>query len=237
MNQAIELEPNTAYRLAVDFRGHGEKPATLDVFLCEKWLLYSRDCRVAAFAAAKGEDGTAHREATLRTGPSARDGRWSFAPPLRLSLANPVEGSEIDVRRISLLDAEGNERLRNGDFAGGGDAWFFTTDDHLPWHAKNLAVHVLVEQGVLGLASSIVLLVLVMSRLWTGLRRKDAALAAPIAAIAGVLVVGSVDSIVDFPRLALMVILVCTVGIARAAQHGSTFRDSGVKSANRVLNS
>ena len=44
------------------------------------------------------------------------------------------------------------ELLGNGDFQHGNDRWFFTSDrHHLPWHAKNLWLHVYFEQGVLGL--------------------------------------------------------------------------------------
>jgi hypothetical protein len=42
-----------------------------------------------------------------------------------LLLYNPEKDQRIGVDNLSLLDPQGHEILRNGDFMTGGDFWFF----------------------------------------------------------------------------------------------------------------
>ena len=53
----------------------------------------------------------------------------------------------------AVLPAQATELLANGDFNRGLAHWFYSSDKHhMPWHAKNLAVHLYFEQGLLGSA-------------------------------------------------------------------------------------
>jgi O-antigen ligase len=78
--------------------------------------------------------------------------------------------------------------------------WFFSTDSHLAWHAKNLFIHVLFEQGWLGLAAFMVLLAITISAL---LRRMthDALALTVLVSFTAFLIVGVIDSLIDDPRL------------------------------------
>ena len=213
MNQAVTIAPFTQYQLSLDLRADSANAGRVDVYVCEKWLLYSRDCQSVSFKPTSNQANWEHRTIKLVSGPLGEGAPWNRAP-VRISLANGAPGSEVDVGHVSLTDPQGHELLRNGDFRDGGDYWLFTADDHLPWHAKNIAVHIRVEQGWLGIGCSLILLVLVIRRSLPGLRRGDLHAGALTAALIGALIVGMVDSVVDFPRLTLLMILISAAAVA-----------------------
>ena len=126
---------------------------------------------------------------------------------------------------MSLLDPNGRELLVNGDFAQALDRWFFSSDDHLAWHIKNLWAQVFFEQGILGLVSWTML---VITALWMATRRAvtcrndhqsllDAAL---LASIFSFLVVGLFDSLFDAPRLATLFLLLLLIALSERMGHG-----------------
>jgi len=78
--------------------------------------------------------------------------------------------------------------------------WFFSTDSHLAWHAKNLFIHILFEQGWMGLAAFIALLATAMRVLFYRAGR-DAMALTQFVSFTGFLIVGLVDSLIDDPRL------------------------------------
>ena len=83
--------------------------------------------------------------------------------------------------------------------------WFFSSDrDHMPWHAKNILVNVLFDQGYFGLVLFLLLTAGALWRLNLGKARQHELAPYLSAAIIGFLVVGIFDSLTDVPRLALM---------------------------------
>lgn len=195
--QWVAVEPNRRYRLLVDLRSTANT-AVLTVPVCEKALLYSFTCAWGALKLRPGNDWQRHDIAisTEGFGPPG-----SLLPrPVKLSMFNQDAKTLIDVDNVSLLDERGHDLIRNGDFSQGMQRWFFSTDSHLAWHAKNLYVHVLFEQGWLGLGAFIMLLA---AAAWTMLRRAahDALAVALLVAFAAFLIVGMVDSLIDEPRL------------------------------------
>ena len=74
----------------------------------------------------------------------------------------------------------------------------------MPWHAKNVGVHLLFEQGLLGAAAAALLVAAALWRLTLGVARAHP-LAPPLAAaVVGLLTVGLVDSLLDIPRVAFV---------------------------------
>jgi hypothetical protein len=133
--------------------------------------------------------------------------------PLKLSLFAQSDGSRIDVDDLSLRGADGRELLRNGSLGAGTDFWFFSGDNHLPWHLENTWLQVGFEQGALGLAGFAGLVLCAAAALWRRLRAGDPFAPALAAALAGFLPLSLLDSLFDFPRISLLVyfILMCAL--------------------------
>ena len=121
-----------------------------------------------------------------------------------MTLFNGAAKSVVDIDNVCLMDSTGKNLIGNGGFSSGMDQWFFATDNHLPWHVKNLWVHLVVEQGVLGVLSVGGLLILSFGKLARRTLSGDLFAAAVLSGLVGLLVVGIVDSIIDVPRHALL---------------------------------
>ena len=189
----------------------------LHVDVCLKHLLYDDGCQAAGLQVlSKGVAPGAWQ--TVRLLLSARPlpaDAW-YAPRFTVfSLSAEGAVQPIEVRKISLQDASGRELLDNTDFARGGARWFFSSDrNHLPWHAKNMAVHLLFEQGYLGLAAMLLLSAAALARLTLGRARRHALAPTLAGALLGFWVVGAVDSLLDMPRVATLFLLLTAVALS-----------------------
>lgn len=199
--------------------------ASLHVELCHKHLLYDDgDCMIGN-AVVKGT-GSSWQPVEIRVpGRGLPAGDW-FAPSFVVfSMAVDSPGQVIEIGRIGASDASGRELLANGDFSRGMAHWFFTSDrNHLAWHTKNMALHVLFEQGLLGLG---LLAALVGGALWrvTLGHAREHPLAPPVAAsLVGLLVIGLFDSVLDAPRVAFLFYLVVLFALSLPARPGARNR-------------
>jgi hypothetical protein len=190
-------------RLRLALRAEGAAQLVFEV--CERHLLYPGPCLSAAREVA-AQPGWRTLELPL-TGGTLGGGRW-YAPRLAVfALALESRNSRILVDSLSLVDSTGRDLLVNGDFENGLSRWFFTSDRwHLPWHAKNAALHLVFEQGLFGLGAFGLVTVAALWRLSIGAARRHP-LAPPLAAaIVGLCVVGLIDSLFDMPRVAFLVL-------------------------------
>jgi hypothetical protein len=124
-------------------------------------------------------------------------------------------GRIVDVQSMHIFGPDRTDLLANGDFSDHTSRWFTQSDKfHLPWHIKNIALDLLFDQGAIGLA----LFGLLAGGSWirTALGRARRHPDAPYvaAAIAGYLVVGAFDSLLDVPRVAFLFYNVVIVGLA-----------------------
>jgi hypothetical protein len=183
--------------------------------LCLKHLLYNNDCRVASTTVP--DTGGQWQVVKLSFGPKPLAADAWYAPRfIALSLSSGTSSRSIDIDEVSLTDASGREYVRNGSFEQGMQRWFFSSDkNHLPWHAKSLPVHLLVEQGILGLAAMALLVLAALWRLVIGKARDHVLAPALAAAVVGFLVVGLIDSLFDMPRVAwvFQFLLLVTFGL------------------------
>ncbi len=147
-------------------------------------------------------------------------GEWWKRRPVQLQLYNPQRGTVVHIDNVRLLDDQGNNALSNGDLAKGADRWFFKSGNHLPWHVKNIWLHALFEQGALGVSVVGVLFAAAFAgvgpRAWQG----DAASIALLAATTVMLALGVLESFLDAPRLAML--LVFLLMLAAAARTDAT---------------
>lgn len=201
--QRVPLAGDSRYRLELDARAPAGE-ARLDTPVCEKQLLNSRECVWFGFAV-PGDGQWHHLTHEFASGKLAAGAAWEH-PPVELVLHHPDKQGLVEVDDIRLLGPDGEDLLCNGDFSAGGDCWFFKTHSHLPWHIKNLWVHVLFEQGWVGLLLFAGLSFLALGRLaragWGG----QPLAWAWLAALAGLLTVGLFDSLLDAPRLATLLV-------------------------------
>lgn len=217
--QRVELEPGTPYTLSLLVRRHGDLPV-LQLRLCERQLLYAQQCVGVPLrlpAAASLPPSWQRYSATVDSAWLGH-GHGLLRAPVQLELAagSGRQPALIDVDKLSLRGPDGRELLANGDFSAGHDYWFFSSDHHhLPWHIKNIWLHLLIESGLCSVLAMASLLALAGRQLWRNVAvpARQAGATATLAALCGFLMVGVFDSLLDVPRLALLfyLMLLCTL--------------------------
>ena len=218
--QVVDIRPNTDYLLTVKLRT--EKPgATLTVFICETALLYSFHCESLPIHIPESDAGKWSTQAVPFNSGQLGDGPRFGSRLTKLAINNGDDSRAIDVDDVTLVGPEGRNLVQNGDFAAGMDLWYFSTSSHLPWHVKNLFIHVFFEQGIVGL---LLLIALLLTALWRQAIVARAGLDKVVflASLAGFLCVGVFDSLVDAPRIAFLFyfVLLCALSPAPPWRHG-----------------
>ena len=189
----------------------------LDAGLCSKHLLYPAQCQGQQLVI-EARPGVWQEVEMRFKGESINAGPW-YAPRLVVFSASlGRHANRIEIDQLRLADAAGGELLVNGGFEQGLARWFFTSDRyHMPFHAKNLAVHLLFEQGLLGLAAFGLLTAAALWRLATGAARRHPLAPVLAGALAALLAVGLVDSLLDMPRIAFLVLLLLAMALCLPA--------------------
>jgi VanZ family protein len=206
LDQRVRVPPGRELHL----RGQLRSPRTdgkLSISLCEKSLLNSVSCDESAVVAGPTWQAfdvplSSQQHAAARVAPMA---------PLSLSLHNGVFGSRVEVTQLSLLDGR-EDLLSNGSFTHGLDRWFMTSDEHLAWRVKNTPLQIAFEQGVLGIVAWLGLCIAAIGVV----QRRSAlpgATAAFAASLLGFLLVGCFDSLLDSPRVILLLALIGAAGV------------------------
>jgi len=185
----------------------------LQVEVCRKHLLYGEGCREAAAATAALPGQWQTVRIVLPAGDEPADA-WYATRPSVFSLATTNAKQPVDLRSVVLTDPTGVHYLHNEQFAAGGAFWLMSSDrHHLPWHAKNLVVHLVFEQGLFGLVALLALTATALGRL-LGPQRQHPLAPALAAALVGCWVVGAVDSLLDMPRLATWLLLLTGMALS-----------------------
>lgn len=212
--------------------------AQLMMQVCEKNLIYPDNCSTlqvmlkplrhdgapaeggAGAPAAAGMGGW--QTSQFKLGPvPALGGDWWAPRFVTFSMALDTRGSRVDISRIAMQDAQGRQLLSNGDFNREMAHWFFSSDrHHLPWHIKNAALHVLFEQGLVGLALLGGAYLLAIVRLSVGRGRDHPLAPAIVAALIGFGVVGAFDSLLDAPRVGFVFFTLLLLGLGLRALPG-----------------
>ncbi|RMF07751.1 MAG: hypothetical protein D6763_11545 [Alphaproteobacteria bacterium] len=232
LSQFVRVRPHTRYTLRFQARTWDDR-AKLTVPICEKWVTDSFDCAWVTIGLGNTRGEWVSFEKVIDTGtvgaPKGRSG-WIGTRPVKFTLYYPTRSTRLDITDIRLLDPEGHNRLDNGDFSRGLDFWYFTVDDHLPWHVKNLFVAVWFDLGLVGLVLFVALLGVVILRLLAQVLAGERYSAVLLSSLSGFLVVGIVGSLFDAPRLTLLFFLIVftallTGELASRSQSGRGRRD------------
>lgn len=184
--------------------------------VCEKHLLYQLGCLTGAARvnAAAGK----WQAIEVQLGGDATRGLWYAPRLLAFSVAVSNNGGSADLDQLELKAPDGRDLLVNGDFSNDLAHWFFSSDrNHLPWHIKNIFMHLLFDQGIVGLALCSLLLIGALVRLASGKANAHPLAPAMAASLAGFAIVGLFDSLLDVPRVALLfyVLLLFSLAIRR----------------------
>ncbi len=219
--QRIDIEPYRTYTLEFDARNTFAN-TRLQAEICEKYLLYEKPWTCPQSVQTLTPDGKWHHyKAELKSGGIGSD-PWYKRPTVQFSLADQQASDFLDVKNVRLADGSGRNLIHNGDFLHGTDRWYFSSDRfHLPWHAKNLELNLFFDQGLFGLASFGLLLLYALIKQAESALRGDLLAATRIASLAGFLMVGLFDSILDFPRLSLLFYLMLFIALQRPAREAA----------------
>jgi len=216
LTQRVQAESAGGYRVSMAVRV--QEPTDLYVALCERHLLYNRACQDMRVTVLPGKTAWQTVAFPLR-GPALDGGRW-YAPRMHLFAISVVSAAgAVDMDNLGLTGESGQSLLGDGDFSRGLAQWFPAAQSYfLPWHIDNLYLEVLIERGLVGL---LLLGALVFVALWhLSLGRARARALSPFlaAALAGLLVVGVVSSVMDVPRVAFLFFLLLFASTELARQ-------------------
>jgi hypothetical protein len=213
MAQRVPALPG-AYKAFFEVRA--AKDIVMHFEICEQHLLYNRACGVAPVEVGAGP--TWQRLSVAIDGRGLSGGPW-FAPRLAFfAMAVESNGGTVDIRDVSLLGPDGRNLLANGSFAHGTARWISISDSyHWPWHIENLALNVLFDQGIVGLAIFVVLVSLALGRVAFGAARRHPVAPFLAASLVGFIFVGVFGSVFDFPRLAFLFYLLLFASLGLSA--------------------
>ncbi|XZE54222.1 hypothetical protein SH139x_000176 [Planctomycetaceae bacterium SH139] len=129
---------------------------------------------------------------------------------------SPVELQDVHIKYRNLS----HRSLAPDDFSGGIAGWTFTCDDHLIWRAKNIWVHLLLEQGWLGMLAAIGFQLGLVSQLIRGNGLCGIDRAAVATALLGFAAVGFFGTLIDTPWLtAIALSVVAALSISASSDH------------------
>lgn len=191
---------------------------------CQRWLLYDGRCQTALLHVEPGHtpwqtrllalpDGAPQSQAAAAA-VAAGAAPWPVPRPTLFTLSVLNAGAVADIAQAQLLDAQGCTLLHNADFRQGLAHWQVAAQSYfLPWHIDSLVLELLIERGALGLLLFACLLGAALWRLTLGAARQSALAPYQAAALLGALCVGATGSLLDAPRVALLLYLLALDGV------------------------
>ncbi len=211
IGQRVDPGPAGSYRLEFDVRTQSK--IKLGFSICTKHLIYAGSCAGREITVAS-TDSAWQRQTFELDALKLERGSWYAPQFVFFALAIKSMGTRADLDNLALIDASNRPMLVNGAFSNDMARWFFTSDhNHKPWHMLNMFLHVLFEQGALGLIAFILLIATALFRSLIGLRSHHPLAPAMGAAIIGFLITGFFDSLLDVPRVAFLFYLMLLLAI------------------------
>jgi hypothetical protein len=213
--QTVKIAPESSYLLGFDVSNSGP-PVMLHLNLCERQLLYPRNCRPIPLRQIPTGQHWQHYQFALQSGVLG-----ATSAPVTLEISAEGQRAVADIDNLSLRNTSDNhELLRNGNFSEANSYWFFSSDRyHLPWHIKNLVLNLYFEMGWPGLLAYATLLFSTIGALLRrGLHERGGCEAAAwLAALIAFQIVGLFDSLLDVPRITLLFMLMLSAAALEPA--------------------
>ncbi|XVJ68815.1 MAG: hypothetical protein HEQ39_03555 [Rhizobacter sp.] len=223
ITQRVPLTSTGRYSVRLNLQA--AQPTSLLLRVCEKHLLYDRNCQTAVVRVPASTDNWTELTRLLR-GPHLDPGAWWASRSAVFSVAVLDVQKSVALRGVELVSPQGQSLLRNGDFAAGLAHWFPSAQRfYLPWHTDNLMLELLIERGLLGLLVFAALAVVAVRGLIRALALPDeqggGLVPALLASVAGVLTVGLVSSVLDVPRIGFLMFFFLMLGMTLGEKSAS----------------
>lgn len=219
LTQRVSLNPGGMR--VVRFEARAAVQTDVYVSLCELHLLYPRRCQ-SAWLRMPPTGSQWQPGAVVLQGPTLSVGS-AWAPRQGVFSVSVFDaGREIDIRRLSLAGLNRVEQLVNGDFAQGMARWFPSAQGYyVPWHIDNLWLELLIERGLFAMVAFAACMACAVGCLVAAILRRDRA-ASPIApflaaSLCGGLCIGLISSVMDVPRVALLLMLLAILSVELGA--------------------
>jgi VanZ family protein len=231
VEQIVDIAPQKDYFLSFDLRSSTLNPKA-GIALCEKSMLTTLQCATwqGGPLTVEAKNKWTRFEIKIK---STELGTGSLLTQRPAKLSFFTSGNEtLDIDNIKLTSISGNELIINGDFSKNMDRWFFSTDEHLAWHIKNLPVSVLFDQGWFGLLAFSLFLAT------AGIKSARLAFAGNVepgialAALVGFLVVGIFDTLIDAPRFLFLLVVLATLAGSLAQPKSRTIRQNPLETVS-----
>lgn len=200
LTQRVPPAPTT-YRATFD--AHVDKPVRVAVSVCAMHLLHEGTCQRAVATLVPGA--AYWQQVGLPLVGPRLPGKPRALPTAVFAVTVLEANARVELVRITLGDERVADALSNGDFSRGLAHWFPVASNYfVPWHIDNFFLELLIEQGVVGLAAVTLLLVVALARLLSPRQRDSPAAPYLAASLVGALLVGTVSSLLDMPRVAFL---------------------------------
>ena len=223
--QRTREPPGGSHR--VQLRLRTQAPVDLMLQWCERHLLYDGFCQTALLhadaleAPAQPAFPPAWQELSLQLqgDAPAPPKHWPRLSVFTVSVLNA--GAVVDLARLQLTDATGRPLLDNSDFRQGLAHWQLTTQSYyLPWHIDSLVLELLLERGLPGLLLFAWLMAAALRSLCDASARHGTLAPFQAAALVAALCVGATGSVLDVPRVALLLYGLALCALLRQPAQG-----------------
>jgi len=210
LSQRVAIHPGRWHR--VDLAIRVTAAAQLHVRLCETHLLYARHCQAGVLALQETGSDWRHVTAYLSgEGLSRGEAAWPRGAILSIAVINV--GGAVEIQHVALTAPDRTQLLSNGDFSNGLAHWLPTAMGYyVPWHIDNLYLDILVERGLPALLAFVTCAAIVLRRLARAGPRGPAFAPFLAASLAGALCAGLVNSVMDVPRVAFLMLFIAIAG-------------------------
>jgi len=207
LTQRFTITEPGQYRLSMSLKPQQDKAERLLVEICER-LIYQayKTCRwIGTNTESKSDEWVTFNKKFNTNGLGKQ--YWYGSRPVQISILNRGIKNGLDINQVQIITPSGKRLLSNSSFDNGLDSWFHYSGDHMGWHIKNIWVDTLFEGGWVGLAIFILFVAAVLAISIKRLRNRDIFSVLFLATLAGLFVIGLFDSILDEPRLTLLLFL------------------------------
>ncbi len=204
LTQRFQVTEPGPYRLAISLRPRSDNQTRLLVEICER-LIYQSYKTCEWMGIDTGSKSSEWIRFNKKFSVHDLGGEyWYGSRPVQISILNRGLTEGLDIDDVQIITPSGKRLLNNSQFDEGLDHWFFYSGNHLGWHIKNIWVDTYFEGGWVGIAIFTLLILFSLRVSLKRLRKRDCFPLLYLPALSGLLIVGLFDSILDEPKLTLL---------------------------------